>query len=106
MAWIYLFLAGLFEMGFAIAIKYMDSHRNIPWSTTFYVCIILSFGFLEQATKTIPLGTAYAVWTGVGGVGIAIVGMVYMGDPITAWRIFFLILLISALIGLKLTSGH
>jgi multidrug transporter EmrE-like cation transporter len=106
MAWTYLFLAGLFEMGFAISIKFMDGHKNIPWSIAFYVCIVLSFGFLEQASKTIPLGTAYAVWTGIGGVGVAVIGMAYMSDPITPWRIFFLVLLITSLIGLKLTSGH
>ncbi len=106
MAWTYLFLAGLFEMGFAVAIKFMDGHKNIPWSIVFYVCIILSFSFLEQATKSIPIGTAYAVWTGIGGVGVAIIGMVLMGDPITLWRILFLVLLIVSMIGLKLTSGH
>jgi multidrug transporter EmrE-like cation transporter len=106
MAWTYLLLAGFFEMGFAIAIKFMDGHRNIPWSIAFYLCIVLSFGFLEQATKSIPIGTAYAVWTGIGGVGVAIIGMTFLGDPITPLRIMFLVLLMISLIGLKLTSGH
>jgi multidrug transporter EmrE-like cation transporter len=106
MAWTYLLLAGLFEMGFAVAIKYMDGHKNIPWSIAFYLCIVLSFSFLEQATKSIPLGTAYAVWTGIGGVGVAVIGMTFMGDPITPSRIMFLVLLVVSLIGLKLTSGH
>ena len=106
MAWTYLLLAGLFEIGFATAIKLMDGHKNIPWSITFYVCVILSFGFLEQAAKSLPIGTAYAVWTGIGGVGVAIIGMAFLGDPITPWRVLFLVLLIISLIGLKLSSGH
>jgi quaternary ammonium compound-resistance protein SugE len=106
MAWTYLILAGIFEIGFAMAIKLMDNHNNIPWTITFYVCVILSFGFLEQAARSLPIGTAYAVWTGIGGVGVAIIGMAYMGDPITFWRVLFLILLITSLVGLKLTSVH
>ncbi len=106
MAWVYLILAGLFEIGFALAIKLMEGHRNIPWSIAFYLCVILSFSFLEQAARTLPIGTAYAVWTGIGGVGVAVIGMAFLGDPITLWRVLFLTLLITSLIGLKLTSGH
>lgn len=106
MAWTYLLLAGLFEIGFATAIKLMDGHKSIPWSITFYVCVILSFGFLEQAAKSLPIGTAYAIWTGIGGAGVAIIGMAFLGDPITVWRVLFLVLLITALFGLKVTSGH
>lgn len=106
MAWWYLLAAGVFEMGFAISMKLMDGHKNVPWTIAFYVCIILSFGFLERATKTLPIGTAYAVWTGIGGVGVATIGMVYFGDPATPLRIMFLMLLILSLVGLKLTSGH
>jgi quaternary ammonium compound-resistance protein SugE len=103
-AWLCLLLAGLFEIGFASAIKLMDGHKNIPWSIAFYVCVILSFVFLEEAAREIPIGTAYAVWTGIGGVGVAIVGMAFLGDPISVSRVAFLILLVTSLIGLKLTS--
>ena len=99
-------LAGLLEIGFASAIKSMDGHKNIPWTIAFYVCIVLSFCFLEEAVREIPVGTAYAVWTGIGGVGVAIVGMAFLGDPISVARVTFLILLITSLIGLKLTSHH
>lgn len=105
-AWLSLLLAGLFEIGFAVSIKLMDGHKHLGWSIVFYVCVILSFAFLEQAAKVIPIGTAYAVWTGIGGVGVAMIGMAYLGDPITPWRVFFLVLLITSLIGLKITSGH
>lgn len=106
MGWIFLLLAGLFEVGFATSLKLMDGHKNLPWTAAFYVCIIASFGLLEQALKTIPIGTAYAVWTGLGGVGVATIGILYMGDPATPMRIMFLALLIAALIGLKFTSSH
>lgn len=103
-AWLCLLLAGLLEIGFAISIKLMDGHKNIPWSIAFYVCIVSSFGFLEEAVREIPIGTAYAVWTGIGGVGVAVIGMAFLGDPISVSRVAFLILLVTSLIGLKLTS--
>ena len=106
MAWWYLLAAGIFEVGFAISMKLMDGHKNIPWSIAFYVCVVLSFGFLEQAVKTIPVGTAYAIWTGIGGLGVAAIGIFYFGDSAAPLRIFFLFLLVSAVIGLKLTSSH
>ncbi len=106
MGWVYLVIAGVLEIGFAMSLKFMDGHKNIPWSIAFYVCVLSSFYFLEQAVKTIPIGTAYAVWTGIGGVGVATLGILYMGDPATPLRILFLIMLIAALIGLKLTAGH
>lgn len=106
MGWIYLLLAGFFEIGFATSLKMMDSHKNIPWSIAFYVCVIASFALLEQALRSIPIGTAYAVWTGIGGVGVAAIGILYMGDPATPLRMMFLMMLIIALIGLKLTSVH
>ena len=105
-AWIYLLLAGLFEIGFACSLKLMDGHKNLKWTIAFYICVVLSFGFLEKAARDLPIGTAYAVWTGIGGVGVAVIGMAFLGDPITPWRIVFLVLLVTALIGLKLTSAH
>jgi multidrug transporter EmrE-like cation transporter len=106
MAWVYLVMAGLFEIGFATALKQMDGHKNIPWSIAFYICIISSFFFLEKSLKTIPIGTAYAIWTGIGGVGVATIGILFMGDPATPLRIGFLVLLIAALVGLKFTAVH
>lgn len=106
MAWLYLLLAGLFEIGFAMSIKLMDGHRNLPWTITFYVCLIASFGLLQQAARDIPIGTAYAVWTGIGGLGVAALGIVFMGDPANFSRVFFLVLLLVSLVGLKLSSAH
>lgn len=104
-AWFYLIAAGLFEIGFASAIKPMDGHKHLGWTLVFYVCVLSSFSLLERAAQTLPIGTAYAVWTGIGGLGVALIGMLFLGDPITPLRITFLILLIVALIGLKLTAG-
>lgn len=106
MAWIYLFIAGLFEMGFATSLKMMDNHKNIPWAIMFYVCIIASFTFLSLAIKQIPIGTAYAVWTGIGAFGVAIVGILFFKDPANFARICFLSLLIISIIGLKFTSKY
>ena len=106
MGWIYLLIAGFFEMGFATSLKLMDNHKNIPWSVSFYVCILASFLFLNLALKYIPIGTAYAVWTGIGGAGVAIIGIIYFNDPLTLARVLFLALLLIAIIGLKFTSPH
>ena len=105
MAWFYLLLAGLFEVGFAMSIKLMDGHRNLRWTIAFYVCLIAGFGFLQEAARTIPIGTAYAVWTGIGVLGITVIGIVWLGDPANFTRLFFLALLLISIIGLKLSSA-
>jgi quaternary ammonium compound-resistance protein SugE len=106
MAWIYLIIAGLFEVGFTTTLKLSDNFSNLKWSVGFFICISLSFYFLNQAIQTIPLGTAYAVWTGIGAVGTVIVGICYFKEPSDFWRLFFLFLLIGSIIGLKLVSRH
>jgi quaternary ammonium compound-resistance protein SugE len=99
--WIYLFAAGLFEIGFATSIKLMDSHKNIPWTIAFYVCVILSFGFLQEAAKSIPIGTAYAVWTGIGAVGTFVIGVIFFNDPSILLRWIGVSLIILGVIFLK-----
>lgn len=105
MGWLYLFIAGLFEIGFASSLKLMEGHKNITWTIVFYISIISSFVFLNLSLKYIPIGTAYAVWTGIGGAGVAIVGIVFFGDPMTFPRIAFLSLLLISVIGLKFSSA-
>ncbi|HZY80460.1 MAG TPA: multidrug efflux SMR transporter, partial [Cyclobacteriaceae bacterium] len=73
MPWIYLLIAGLFEVGFTTSLKLSKDFSVPKWTVAFYICIILSFHFLSEATKSIPLGTAYAVWTGIGAVGTAVI---------------------------------
>ncbi len=104
MAWVYLVIAGLFEVGFTTSLKLSENFKNGKWTFLFFVCISLSFHFLNEAIKTIPIGTAYAVWTGIGAVGTAMIGMFFFGEPTYFARIFFIFLLIGSIIGLKLVS--
>lgn len=106
MSWIYLVIAGFLEIGFASSLKLMDNHKNIPFSILFYVCIIGSFFFLGKSLQTIPIGTAYAIWTGIGAVGTAIIGILFLKDPVNAGRLIFLSLLIISIVGLKFSSSH
>ena len=107
MAWIILFIAGLFEIGWAVGLKYTEGFtRPIPTLLT-AVSLVASMGLLGWAIKSLPLGTAYAVWTGVGAVGTAIVGMLVFKEPATAGRLVCLALIVSGILGLKLfTPAH
>ncbi|MCU7808804.1 MAG: quaternary ammonium compound efflux SMR transporter SugE [Candidatus Thiodiazotropha sp. (ex Semelilucina semeliformis)] len=104
MAWIYLVVAGLFECGWAIGLKYTDGFtRPIPSLLT-VSAMAISFWMLSIAMKTIPVGTAYAVWTGIGAVGVAILGMVLLGESRDIMRVICLLLIVSGIVGLKLVS--
>ena len=105
MPWIYLIVAGLFEVGFTTSLKLSDNFNNRLWSIGFFISISLSFYFLNKATQTIPMGTAYAVWTGIGAAGTAIVGIFLFDEPSDFWRVFFLMLLIGSILGLKYVSN-
>jgi quaternary ammonium compound-resistance protein SugE len=104
MNWIILIIAGLFEVGFTTCLKYSNNFKNIPWSIGFFVCISLSFLLLNKAIQTIPIGTAYGVWTGIGAVGTAIIGIVLFKESADFWRLVFIATLISSIVGLKLFS--
>lgn len=106
MAWLILIIAGLFEVGFTTCLKLSANFSNLRWSAGFFICIILSFVLLNKATQTIPLGTGYAVWTGIGAVGTVVIGIVFFREPSDFWRLFFIFLLIGSVIGLKLVSKH
>ncbi len=104
MAWIYLLIAGILEIGWAIGIKYSDGFTKLFPSIVTVVMMILSFIFLSQALKSIPIGTGYAIWTGIGAVGTAILGIILFNEPRDFGRIFCILLIISGLIGLKLST--
>lgn len=104
MAWFYLVLAGLFEVAFTTSLKFSNNFQHKPWAAAFLVSITLSFVFLNKAIQTIPMGTGYAVWTGIGAVGTAIVGIVLFKEPSDFWRMLFIVLLIGSILGLKLVS--
>ena len=102
--WIYLVGAGIFEVGFTTFMKLSDNFTHLKYSVLFLVCATISFTLLGFAMKSIPLGTSYAVWTGIGAVGTAAVGMIFFEDPATFGRIFFLMLIIAGVVGMKFVS--
>ncbi|WP_309122325.1 quaternary ammonium compound efflux SMR transporter SugE [Paenibacillus sp.] len=106
MAWIYLLAAGVFEVVWAIALKASHGFTRLYPSLVTLVFMALSFYLLALATKTLPIGTAYAVWTGIGALGAAVIGMVALHEPVSALRLLFLALVLVGLVGLKVTSGH
>lgn len=104
MSWILLVLAGLFEIGWAIGLKYTDGFTRL-WPTLGTVAAMaVSLGLLGIAMKHLPVGTAYAVWVGVGAVGTAILGIVLLGEPASAGRLASLALIVAGIIGLKLAT--
>ncbi|GGE07982.1 multidrug transporter [Marinithermofilum abyssi] len=104
MAWYYLIIAGLFEMGWAIGLKYTHGFTRL-WPSIFTVAaMILSFQFLSKALKTLPVGTAYAVWTGIGAVGTTILGMVLFGESRDMMRFLCILLIVGGIVGLKFLS--
>ncbi len=104
MAWIYLLIAGLFECTWAIGLKYTEGFTKLIPSSITLVAMVLSVWFLSLALKTIPIGTGYAVWTGIGAIGVAIIGMAFLGEPRQIARVICLLLIISGIIGLKVVS--
>jgi quaternary ammonium compound-resistance protein SugE len=104
MPWLLLFIAGLFEIGWAIGLKYTEGFtRPLPTILTL-ASMVASIALLGLALKALPVGTAYAVWTGIGTVGTAILGMVLFGDPATALRLACIGLIVAGILGLKLVS--
>ena len=106
MAWVYLILAGICEIGWAFGLKYSDGFSKIGISIVTVIVMILSFVLLAQAMKSLPLGTAYGIWTGVGAAGTAILGIVFLNEPRDAVRIICILMIISGVVGLKLFSGE
>ncbi len=107
MNWIILIIAGLFEVAFASCLakaKETTGSEMYLWYTGFLITMSASMGLLLKATQTLPIGTAYAVWTGIGAVGTVLVGILVFKDPASFWRIFFIITLIGSIIGLKYVS--
>ena len=107
MKWIPLIIAGLFEVGFASCLgKAKDTSGTSAtlWYLGFIVCLAISMFLLVRATQYLPIGTAYAVWTGIGAVGTVVVGILFFKEPADFWRVFFLTTLIASLVGLKVVS--
>ena len=104
MAWTYLFFAGLFEIGWAIGLKYTHGFTRLMPTVLTVGSMAVSLGLLGLALKSLPLGTAYAIWTGIGTIGTAILGIVLFGEPATALRLACIGLIVAGIVGLKLVS--
>ena len=104
MAWIYLVIAGLFECAWAIGLKYTEGFTRITPSVLTVAAMAISFWLLSTAMRTIPVGTAYAVWTGIGAIGVAVMGMILFGESRDVLRIISLLLIVTGIVGLKLVS--
>lgn len=106
MHWLVLFVAGLFEIAWAVGLKYSDGFTKL-WPSIFTIAsMIISMGLLAYAVKHLPVGTAYAVWTGIGAVGTAILGMILFNESKEFIRIFFIFLIIVGIVGLKLFTAE
>ena len=105
LAWFALLVAGLFEVGWAVGLKYTDGFRKPLPSLLVLIALIISMLLLAFAVRTLPIGTAYAVWVGIGALGAALLGVLLLGEPVTITRIAFLALLLVSIVGLKVTSA-
>lgn len=103
-AWVYLILAGVLEVGFASMIKLTENFTKLIPTVIFVAFAISSFYFLTKAVETLPIGTAYAIWTGIGAFGTIVVGIILYNEPASMIRLFFLFTLIASIVGLKLVS--
>ena len=109
MNWIILFIAGFFESGFAFCLgkmKEVSGPGYYLWGAGFLLCLTASMILLAKAVQTIPIGTAYPIWTGIGAVGTVLLGIIFFREPVTFWRIFFISTLIISVVGLKMVSSR
>ena len=104
MAWLWLIVGGLFEVGFTTTLRFVDGFRNIPWTIAFLISVGISMALLELASRSIPMGTAYAVWGGIGAVGTVIVGILFFNEPAGLVRILLILAIVAAIAGLRLTA--
>ena len=108
MNWILLIIGGLFEVGFATCLgkaKESSGATAAWWIVGFFICLSISMYLLYRATLTLPIGTSYAVWTGIGAVGTVLVGLIFFKEPADFWRLFFISTLVISIVGLKLASN-
>ena len=104
MPWLWLAVGGLFEVGFTTSLRFVDRFTNLPWTLAFLVSVALSMGLLEIASRSIPMGTAYAVWGGIGAVGTVIVGILWFDEPSGSLRLLLILAIVAAIAALRLTA--
>ena len=102
MAWLWLIVGGLFEVGFTTSLRFVDGFRNLPVDFAFLVSVAISMGLLEVASRSIPMGTAYVVWGGIGAVGTVIVGILWFQEPASMVRVLLILAIVAAIAALRL----
>jgi quaternary ammonium compound-resistance protein SugE len=104
MAWIWLIIGGLFEVGFTTSLRFVDGFRNLEWTIAFLVSVAISMALLEIASRSIPMGTAYAVWGGIGAIGTVAVGIIWFDEPATLVRMLLILVIVAAIAGLRFVA--
>src|SRR6185369_15802485 len=104
MPWLWLVVGGMFEVGFTTSLRFVDGFRNGPWTAAFLVSVAISMGLLEVASRSIPMGTAYAVWGGIGAVGTVLVGILWFQEPSSLIRVLLILAIVGAIAALRLTA--
>ena len=104
MPWLWLIVGGVFEVGFTTSLRFVDGFRNVPWTIAFLVSVAISMGLLEVASRSIPMGTAYEVWGGIGAVGTVIVGILWFHEPASTIRLLLILAIVAAIAVLRLAS--
>ena len=104
MPWFWLIVGGVFEVGVTTSLRFVEGFRNVPWTIAFLVSVAISMGLLEVASRSIPMGTAYAVWGGIGAVGTVVVGIAFFNEPATLMRILLILAIVAAIAGLRLAA--
>ena len=101
MPWVWLIVGGLFEVGFTTSLRFVDGFRSLPWTLAFLASVAVSMVLLEVASRTIPMGTAYAVWGGIGAVGTVLVGVLWFHEPATTVRLLLILAIVAAIVALR-----
>jgi len=104
MPWLWLIVGGLFEVGFTTSLRFVDGFRNLPWTLAFLASVAVSMTLLEVASRSIPMGTAYTVWGGIGAVGTVIVGILWFHEPSSMVRVLLILTIVAAIAALRLTA--
>lgn len=104
MAWALLIIGGLFEVGFTTSLRFVDNFRNLAWTAAFLVSVAISMGLLQVAARSIPMGTAYTVWGGIGAVGTVLVGIAFFDEPATLIRLLLILAIVACIAGLRLVA--
>jgi quaternary ammonium compound-resistance protein SugE len=104
MPWLWLIVGGMFEVGFTTSLRFVEGFRNVPWTLAFLASVAVSMGLLELASRAIPMGTAYAVWGGIGAVGTAVVGILWFHEPASSMRILLILAIVAAIAALRLAA--